>query len=157
MGGTWLLESCCILEPLLIAVQKQLLLLFIFFPTEKIESKVAFGTAVERKLFPVHSTPTRLGIEQGLRGEPHRGPGCYAEDPVSLHVPPDTPHYTIRHYTCSFLAFAVPAAHELPPTQPQGLWVWSHTCQETANCTDGQQRCVMLSPPQLQPVLYIEY
>ena len=53
----------------------------VFFP-EKVDSKVAFGSAEERKLFPVHSNPTRMGIEQGLRGDPQRGPGCYADDPV---------------------------------------------------------------------------
>ena len=34
-------------------------------------------------MFPVHTAPTRFGIEQGLRGDPHRGPGCYDNDPVS--------------------------------------------------------------------------
>ena len=34
-------------------------------------------------MFPLHSAPTRLGIEQGLRGEAHRGPGCYEKDVVS--------------------------------------------------------------------------
>jgi len=31
----------------------------------------------------MHHAPTRFGIEQGLRGEPHRSPGCYDPDPVS--------------------------------------------------------------------------
>ena len=35
-------------------------------------------------MFPLHSAPTRLGIEQGLRGEAHRGPGCYEKDVVSI-------------------------------------------------------------------------
>ena len=34
-------------------------------------------------MFPVHTIPTRMGIEQGLRGAPHRGPGRYDPDPVS--------------------------------------------------------------------------
>ena len=45
--------------------------------------RVAFGSNVERLMFPMHTAPTRLGIEQGMRGEPHRGPGCYTEDIVS--------------------------------------------------------------------------
>jgi hypothetical protein len=53
---------------------------------EKLDSKVAFGSAVERKLFPVHSNPSRIGIEQGLRGAPQRGPGCYAHDPVGVEA-----------------------------------------------------------------------
>ena len=44
---------------------------------------MAFGSGVERTLFPTGFNPTRLGIEQTLRGEPHRGPGCYDPDPVS--------------------------------------------------------------------------
>ena len=53
-------------------------------PAEKLaESKVAFGSVEKRKMFPVHTAPTRFGIEQGLRGDPHRGPGCYDNDPVS--------------------------------------------------------------------------
>ena len=43
---------------------------------------VAFGSNVERLMFPMHSAPTRLGIEQGLRGDPNRGPGCHQPDPV---------------------------------------------------------------------------
>ena len=43
---------------------------------------VAFGSNVERLMFPMHSAPTRLGIEQGLRGDPSRGPGCHQPDPV---------------------------------------------------------------------------
>ena len=54
---------------------------FLFAPAKP--NPVAFGSGTERRLFPVHTTPTRFGIEQGLRGEPHRGPGCYEPDPVS--------------------------------------------------------------------------
>ena len=48
----------------------------------KAGEEVAFGSGVERLMLPVHTSPTRLGIEQGLRGEPHRGPGCYTSDLV---------------------------------------------------------------------------
>lgn len=34
-------------------------------------------------MIPLHTLPTRLGIEQGLRGTPERGPGRYDPDPVS--------------------------------------------------------------------------
>ena len=51
-------------------------------------SHVAFGSVQERKMFPVHSAPTRMGIEQGVRGDPHRGPGCYDTDPVSVSIQP---------------------------------------------------------------------
>jgi len=33
-------------------------------------------------MFPVHTIPTRMGIEQGIRGQPNRGPGCYSQHPV---------------------------------------------------------------------------
>ena len=55
---------------------------FLFAPPKP--NPVAFGSGTERRLFPVYTTPTRFGIEQGLRGEPHRGPGCYAPDPVRM-------------------------------------------------------------------------
>ena len=55
---------------------------FLFAPQKP--NRVAFGSGTERRMFPVYTTPTRFGIEQGLRGEPHRGPGCYDPDPVSV-------------------------------------------------------------------------
>ncbi|CAI8034951.1 Protein pitchfork [Geodia barretti] len=54
----------------------------------KAGEEVAFGSGVERLMFPVHTSPTRLGIEQGLRGEPHRGPGCYTGDLLSEFLKP---------------------------------------------------------------------
>ena len=47
-------------------------------------NRIAFGSCTERRMFPVYTTPTRFGIEQGLRGEPHRSPGCYDPDPVRI-------------------------------------------------------------------------
>lgn len=44
--------------------------------------RVAFGSGVERKMFPMHHAPTRFGIETGIRGQPHMGPGRYSPDPV---------------------------------------------------------------------------
>ncbi|XP_029478385.1 ciliary microtubule-associated protein 3 isoform X1 [Oncorhynchus nerka] len=38
---------------------------------------VAFGSCQERKLFPTHCAPNRLGNKLSLEGAPHRGPGCY--------------------------------------------------------------------------------
>ncbi|XP_036446740.1 protein pitchfork-like isoform X2 [Colossoma macropomum] len=41
-------------------------------------TKVAFGSCEERKMFPAHSAPNRMGNEfQPLHGSPARGPGCY--------------------------------------------------------------------------------
>ena len=47
-------------------------------------SKVAFGSCLERKLYPIHHPPTRAGIEHCLRGQPHLSPGCYQGNPVIL-------------------------------------------------------------------------
>uniref|UniRef100_A0A673X6D0 Si:ch211-66i15.4 n=1 Tax=Salmo trutta TaxID=8032 RepID=A0A673X6D0_SALTR len=38
---------------------------------------VSFGSCQERKLFPTHCAPNRLGNKLSLEGAPHRGPGCY--------------------------------------------------------------------------------
>lgn len=37
-------------------------------------------------MFPIHAPPTRHGIEQGLRGQPHTGPGSYDRDPVRANI-----------------------------------------------------------------------
>lgn len=51
-------------------------------------SKVAFGSCLERKLYPIHHPPTRAGIEHCLRGQPHLSPGCYQGNPVALFLEP---------------------------------------------------------------------
>ena len=57
-----------------------------FLPSDQRPGKVAFSSGVERKMFPMHHAPTRMGIEQVLRGAPHRGPGCYSEDIVCCNI-----------------------------------------------------------------------
>lgn len=39
-------------------------------------------------MLPVHTNPSRMGIEQGLRGDPHRGPGYNVEHPASMFLRP---------------------------------------------------------------------
>ncbi|CAG6021916.1 unnamed protein product [Menidia menidia] len=39
--------------------------------------KLAFGSTQDRKLFPVHYAPDRLGNELSRQTEPHLGPGCH--------------------------------------------------------------------------------
>ena len=53
---------------------------------ERKPPKVGFGSGVERRMFPTHSAPTRMGIEQGIRGQPHVGPGYHSPDPVRLAI-----------------------------------------------------------------------
>lgn len=55
-----------------------------------------FGSRLERLMFPLHAAPTRLGIEQGLRGAPHRGPGCYTADVVSEYISAANRYFTLR-------------------------------------------------------------
>ncbi|XP_010873600.2 protein pitchfork isoform X2 [Esox lucius] len=38
---------------------------------------VGFGSCQERKMFPTHCAPNRMGNEFSRQGDPHRGPGCY--------------------------------------------------------------------------------
>uniref|UniRef100_A0A667YR49 Si:ch211-66i15.4 n=1 Tax=Myripristis murdjan TaxID=586833 RepID=A0A667YR49_9TELE len=39
--------------------------------------KVVFGSCQERKLFPGHYAPNRLGNQMSRQEAPHLGPGCY--------------------------------------------------------------------------------
>ncbi|XP_040007889.1 protein pitchfork-like [Xiphias gladius] len=39
--------------------------------------RVCFGSSRERKLFPLHHAPDRLGNEMSRQEAPHVGPGCY--------------------------------------------------------------------------------
>lgn len=55
-----------------------------FVSTVQEENPIAFGSNVPRKMFPMHTAPDRMGIEMGLRGAPHRGPGVHQPHPVSL-------------------------------------------------------------------------
>uniref|UniRef100_A0A8C3YBL5 Protein pitchfork n=1 Tax=Catagonus wagneri TaxID=51154 RepID=A0A8C3YBL5_9CETA len=48
----------------------------------------SFGTCQQRKLFPHFYPPSLLGNKfVPLRGAPHRGPGCYITEDVSIHFP----------------------------------------------------------------------
>lgn len=48
------------------------------------KKNISFGTTQDRKMFPYHFAPDRLGIEvTGVRGSPWLGPGCYLGSEVS--------------------------------------------------------------------------
>merc|ERR1711893_243426 len=48
------------------------------------KSKAAFGTTLDRGLFPSDVAPTRFGNDlMPIRGAPQRGPGCYNNEEVS--------------------------------------------------------------------------
>ncbi|XP_032936218.1 protein pitchfork [Catharus ustulatus] len=43
-----------------------------------VQKLISFGTSQDRKMFPYHYAPDRLGIEiPGVQGSPSLGPGCY--------------------------------------------------------------------------------
>uniref|UniRef100_A0A8B9B982 Ciliary microtubule associated protein 3 n=1 Tax=Anser brachyrhynchus TaxID=132585 RepID=A0A8B9B982_9AVES len=45
---------------------------------------ISFGSCQERKTFPLHHAPDRLGIQLGaIKGNPFLGPGCYQSQEVS--------------------------------------------------------------------------
>uniref|UniRef100_A0A8B9QWD4 Protein pitchfork n=1 Tax=Apteryx owenii TaxID=8824 RepID=A0A8B9QWD4_APTOW len=47
--------------------------------------RISFGSCQERKLFPLHHAPDRLGIQLiPIRGDPWLGPGCYQNHKVSF-------------------------------------------------------------------------
>ncbi len=46
-------------------------------------SKVSFGTTLDREIFPTHVPPTRFGNDlTPIRGAPDRGPGKYDNEEV---------------------------------------------------------------------------
>ncbi|XP_050767221.1 protein pitchfork [Gymnogyps californianus] len=43
-----------------------------------VQKWISFGSCQERKMFPLHHAPDRLGIQLiAIRGDPSLGPGCY--------------------------------------------------------------------------------
>lgn len=57
-----------------------------FLLNNKKDSRVAFGTTLDRELLPLKTPHTRAGNEMGLRGVPNLGPGSYNNDLVSSFV-----------------------------------------------------------------------
>uniref|UniRef100_A0A8B9N2J9 Primary cilia formation n=1 Tax=Accipiter nisus TaxID=211598 RepID=A0A8B9N2J9_9AVES len=51
------------------------------------EKRISFGSCQERKMFPLHHAPDRLGIQLiAIRGDPLLGPGRYLSQEVSCSV-----------------------------------------------------------------------
>lgn len=46
--------------------------------------RVVFGSSQERRVFPLHFAPDRLGNQMSRREAPHLGPGCYDNHEVRL-------------------------------------------------------------------------
>ncbi|XP_066839171.1 ciliary microtubule-associated protein 3 isoform X6 [Anser cygnoides] len=48
------------------------------------QKRISFGSCQERKTFPLHHAPDRLGIQLGaIKGNPFLGPGCYQSQEAS--------------------------------------------------------------------------
>ncbi|XP_062872112.1 ciliary microtubule-associated protein 3-like [Trichomycterus rosablanca] len=79
-------------------------------------TRVAFGSCQERKMFPTHSAPNRMGNEQpGLHGSDELGPGSYHNQ---VHV--DTIIYNLRKKPESKKGYSLAARTAprfLPPLQ----------------------------------------
>lgn len=48
-----------------------------YFQFFVLDSRVTFGTTLDRDLLPLKTPHTRAGNEMGLRGVPNLGPGSY--------------------------------------------------------------------------------
>lgn len=52
-----------------------------------VQKRISFGSCQERKMFPLHHAPDRLGIQLiAIRGDPLLGPGRYLSQEVSCSV-----------------------------------------------------------------------
>uniref|UniRef100_A0A8B9D839 Primary cilia formation n=1 Tax=Anser cygnoides TaxID=8845 RepID=A0A8B9D839_ANSCY len=80
--------------------------------------RISFGSCQERKTFPLHHAPDRLGIQLGaIKGNPFLGPGCYQSQEVScltflLRAFPSQKTHIIRKLALE------PARHRVPHACP---------------------------------------
>ncbi|XP_036959060.1 protein pitchfork-like isoform X1 [Acanthopagrus latus] len=63
----------------------------------------AFGSCQERRLFPLHYAPDRLGNQHSRLGAPHVGPGCYDNHEFGSIV------YTLQKTPCSNKGYGLSA------------------------------------------------
>uniref|UniRef100_A0A8C0HSC2 Primary cilia formation n=1 Tax=Buteo japonicus TaxID=224669 RepID=A0A8C0HSC2_9AVES len=55
--------------------------------SKDVQKRISFGSCQERKMFPLHHAPDRLGIQLiAIRGDPLLGPGRYLSEEVSCSV-----------------------------------------------------------------------
>ena len=64
---------------------------------------IAFGSTLDRKLFPLHVPPNRSGNEHRLKGDPHLGPGNYNNHEVGSV---DIYSYRLNSSYASLIRFA---------------------------------------------------
>ncbi|XP_039551887.1 protein pitchfork [Passer montanus] len=82
---------------------------------------ISFGTTQDRKMFPYHCAPDRLGIEMlGLRGSPRLGPGSYLGPESSVLQPWESRRplssrgYAVGARTAPRFQHGEPGAYDIP-------------------------------------------
>ncbi|XP_040193638.1 protein pitchfork-like [Rana temporaria] len=99
--------------------------------------KVCFGSTQERKQFPYHCAPDRLGNELApIRGSPQCGPGCYNNEEVTNMIylqnrkPMSKKGYTLGARTAK--RFSSNEKMETPsPAEYQSFWAKERTFSES--------------------------
>ncbi|NWY61624.1 PIFO protein, partial [Chionis minor] len=103
-------------------------------PTD-VQKRISFGSCQERKMFPLHHAPDRLGIQLiAIRGDPSLGPGCYlSQEGSSLR-------YSLENKPLSKKGYVIgartaqrfipnPQAVTPGPATYQSLWKKESKCQ----------------------------
>uniref|UniRef100_A0A8C3PIG0 Protein pitchfork n=1 Tax=Calidris pygmaea TaxID=425635 RepID=A0A8C3PIG0_9CHAR len=85
-------------------------------PTDA-QKRISFGSCQERKIFPLHHAPDRLGVHViAISGNPALGPGCYLSQELAAdHLKLDAEHL-------GMVCRTNPAAY-------QSLWKKERKCQ----------------------------
>ncbi|XP_066559130.1 ciliary microtubule-associated protein 3 [Amia ocellicauda] len=100
---------------------------------------VCFGSSQERRLFPSHCAPDRLGNTLApVLGAPHRGPGCYKNHTVGTVVyelekkPESRRGYTLAARTAPRF---LPTAQTVTPSPQQYQQDWTRPRPQQAGAT----------------------
>ncbi|KAJ8016965.1 hypothetical protein DPEC_G00012870 [Dallia pectoralis] len=82
---------------------------------------VAFGSCQERKMFPTHCAPNRMGNDFLRQGDPHRGPGCYENHVIGtiMHDVQTRPQSKKGYTLAARTASRFPPSAQTITTSPQ--------------------------------------
>uniref|UniRef100_A0A3Q3F363 Si:ch211-66i15.4 n=1 Tax=Labrus bergylta TaxID=56723 RepID=A0A3Q3F363_9LABR len=95
--------------------------------------RISFGSSQERRLFPVHHAPDRLGNEMSRQPEPHMGPGCYDnhEFGTILYDLQKTPESKRGYVISARTATRFPPCNKVhEPHRYYTSYLWYHSCTE---------------------------
>lgn len=94
--------------------------------------KVAFGSTLDREMFPSHVPPTRFGNDlTPIRGAPKRGPGCYNNEEVSNFI------YSIKNKITSEKGYSL-GARTAPRFRPDSIYQTPAPTHYQTTCTDAK-------------------